>query len=229
MRLLHALVLAAVFTGCSDPTVDGSSEEAFRTSVADVNASLPEDERDAFQRALAAFALSTLTPAAMVAGAEGEVTAAVRDSLDGMTAEEVIEAARTAPQPDMGAVLEAARDAARGAANAPGSAVRADEAERRAYQDSVSIGRLEVGPRPGGDRQITAVVTNRSSREFRSVEVVFDLFEADGVRARSTTPSIVMDLAPGQAARLNGGYLAREGIDSVAVGHVEVTPARDAP
>ncbi|HEX8299301.1 MAG TPA: DUF6694 family lipoprotein, partial [Rubricoccaceae bacterium] len=123
MHLLYTLVLAVVLTGCSTPSIDA---ESCRPSIAAVNESVPDDEQDAFQRSLMRLVASKTSPSAMVtAGTDSTAfIALVCDHLDGMTAEEITEAAQNAPEPDMGALDGAEAGAAMtNGPNAPGSAV----------------------------------------------------------------------------------------------------------
>ena len=221
MRLLPILALTVLIGGCGEPTIDGSSDEAFRASIREVSDSLPENRRDSLATAFMKLAMSSMTPAMMMSNPDSTaVLATVRQQVDGMTADQVLEAARNAPAPDFGAMLGAAMGAAL-LGDAPG----ASSGTPSAYNDSVSVTRLEASAVGYGDARITAVVTNLSKRELQSVQVAFDLFEPDGVRARSTSPDVVTDLTPGQAARVRSQYYEHENIDSVAVGDVEVEVA----
>ena len=225
MRLVYALALLTL-AGCGAPEIDGSSKEAFRESVVKVTEALPVAERPAFTQAMAALAMSALTPELMMSGDTTAMTTSMMALLNGATAEEVLEAAKTAKPPDMGAMMGAAMA---GAFAGAGAGAPTPGRSSGLYDDSVRVGRVEVSAGYGGDGQITAVVTNLSRREMQSVEVSFDLFEADGVRSRSTLPAFVTDLPPGESARVDEGYYQHEGIDSVAVGDVSATVAPTTP
>ena len=88
------LVLAAMaITGCSDPTIDASSEAKMKESVAKVRESLPEAKRTDFDQAVQLIAFSQIDMKSLFAngGADaGDVEGKMRDALNGKTAEQVL-------------------------------------------------------------------------------------------------------------------------------------------
>ncbi|MEE9128976.1 MAG: DUF6694 family lipoprotein [Phycisphaerales bacterium] len=99
MKNLKHNVLAialAVLAGCSDPTIDASSDESMKQSVKKVREALPESKRVEFDEALQVLAFSKINMKDLFAeGAmgAGNLEGKVRDSLDGKTGEQVIAAA----------------------------------------------------------------------------------------------------------------------------------------
>jgi len=51
-KAVAVILLAFALTGCGEPKIDGSSEEAFQTSLQKVRESLAEDKRAAFNDAI---------------------------------------------------------------------------------------------------------------------------------------------------------------------------------
>lgn len=91
---LLMLVLAAMaITGCSDPTIDASSEAKMKESVAKVRESLPEAKRSDFDQAVQLIAFSQVDMKSLFAngGADaGDMEGKMRDALNGKTAEQVL-------------------------------------------------------------------------------------------------------------------------------------------
>ncbi|WP_062810871.1 DUF6694 family lipoprotein [Alcanivorax sp. NBRC 102028] len=91
---LLMLVLAAMaITGCSDPTIDASSEAKMKESVAKVRESLPEAKRSDFDQAVQLIAFSQIDMKSLFAngGADaGDMEGKMRDALNGKTAEQVL-------------------------------------------------------------------------------------------------------------------------------------------
>ncbi|MGP9696226.1 DUF6694 family lipoprotein [Halomonas sp. AOP27-A1-34] len=99
MRLLLvvALSMAMLSTACADPTIDGSNQRQFESSLEEVRATLNESEVERFNEALAGYMMRT-----MMAGRNilefGELNEdemeelynEARQSLHGLTAEEVL-------------------------------------------------------------------------------------------------------------------------------------------
>jgi len=92
-RSLSVGVAVLFLMGCSDPTIDASSDESMKESIDKVRDSLPESERKEFDDSIQILAFSQIDMkdlfAAGATGA-GNLEGKVRDSLDGMTAEQVI-------------------------------------------------------------------------------------------------------------------------------------------
>jgi hypothetical protein len=88
------LVLATMaITGCSDPTIDASSEAKMKESVAKVRESLPEAKRTDFDQAVQLIAFSQIDMKSLFAngGADaGDVEGKMREALNGKTAEQVL-------------------------------------------------------------------------------------------------------------------------------------------
>jgi PBP1b-binding outer membrane lipoprotein LpoB len=91
---LLMLVLATMaITGCSEPTIDASSEAKMKESVAKVRESLPEAKRTDFDQAVQLTAFSQIDMKSLFAngGADaGDVEGKMRDALNGKTAEQVL-------------------------------------------------------------------------------------------------------------------------------------------
>jgi PBP1b-binding outer membrane lipoprotein LpoB len=96
MRIVPYLMLAIVvvaLSGCSDPTIDASSDESMKQSVQKVRESLPESKRAEFDEAMQVLAFSQVDMKELFAeGAAGvgNLEGKVRQSLDGKTGEQVI-------------------------------------------------------------------------------------------------------------------------------------------
>lgn len=90
---LTAALMALALTACGEPKVDGSSEEAFKESMAKIVASLPASEHEKFSGAVMALMMGGndfFKMAAMgEAGAE-QMAAQARGKMDGKTAEEIL-------------------------------------------------------------------------------------------------------------------------------------------
>ncbi|WP_447896051.1 DUF6694 family lipoprotein [Vreelandella sp. GE22] len=97
-RLLAvAISMAMLSTACADPTIDGSNQRQFESSLEDVRATLDESEVEQFNEALAGYMMRT-----MMAGRNilefgeldddemEELYNEARQSLHGLTAEEVL-------------------------------------------------------------------------------------------------------------------------------------------
>lgn len=99
MKKLNFFALAltlVTFTGCGDPRIDGTSNESMKESVQNIRESLPEPKRNEFDEAMQVLALDRLSLEDLItegfAGAD-MIEDRIRRSLDGKTAEEVIEEA----------------------------------------------------------------------------------------------------------------------------------------
>lgn len=96
----HALVvtmLAAALTlgGCS-PKIDGSSEEAFRSSVERIANKLDEDKKEEFAEAIMVIGMSSIKVGSLFAGMQDpdDLVSEMRTEVDGLTADQVISKAR---------------------------------------------------------------------------------------------------------------------------------------
>lgn len=96
-RLAFIGLTAALLAGCGEPKLDGTSEEAFKKSVANVAQSLSEDKRQQFGTDLKVVTLANVDMASVLAGKANtdDVSTAIFSHLNGKTAEQVsTEAAR---------------------------------------------------------------------------------------------------------------------------------------
>ena len=94
--LLIAVGLLCVFAlpSCKrTPKIDGSSDEALKESVETLKASLSEDKKEKFEKAVMALALDGSSLFEIARDPDG-VKRRLRDRLNGKSAEEIIEAAQ---------------------------------------------------------------------------------------------------------------------------------------
>lgn len=85
--------LAVIMAGCTDPSIDSSTEETLRVSSEKVRESLPESKRAEFDEALQILAFSEIDFKELfgVGGAGVDsIEGKMRNALDGKTADEVI-------------------------------------------------------------------------------------------------------------------------------------------
>ncbi len=108
MKALCIIALAALFMYyikpvrsdfINDPTIDGSSDEAFMESLVEVKKGLSQDENKLFDLAVSSH-ITTPVNAAILGAMPPEkkvetVSAMMRLEFDGMTAKEIIERAKT--------------------------------------------------------------------------------------------------------------------------------------
>lgn len=89
-----SLLLLVFAWGCSEPTIDTSSDEAMSRSIERVRESLPEEDRERFDQAIEQLSMSEISWAdIMSAGSEGgaeTIAAKVKDRLSGKTGEEIL-------------------------------------------------------------------------------------------------------------------------------------------
>lgn len=86
-------VLVLVLAGCGKPTIDGSSTEAMKKSIEEVQATLEGEKREKFDKALQVLVFSGLNFKDLMAagqGGTGAIESDMRKKLDGKTADEVI-------------------------------------------------------------------------------------------------------------------------------------------
>ncbi|WP_099311916.1 DUF6694 family lipoprotein [Pseudomonas sp. ICMP 564] len=103
LRLMCVVLMAGMLTGCGDPKLDGSSQQAFKDSAAKVAASLPEDKRKQFASDVMVLAFQGLDIAQVFQGKKNaeDVTADMLVALNGKTAQQIsdeanrVRAART--------------------------------------------------------------------------------------------------------------------------------------
>lgn len=106
----------------------------------------------------------------------------------------------------------------------PGILSAGDDAPAGMDADSVRVDRITTRPGAGlYAGMIEAVVTNEATRQLGMIDVSFHIYDAGGVRTRTTTPASAFDLPPGESARVQVEYFDGDGLDSVAVASVEVS------
>lgn len=91
-QLLVCLFVAICFVGCK-PTVDASSDESMKTSIARVRASLPIEERFLFDEALQLMAFSKNDPKSTFTKGTtgiGTLKGKIKDAVHGKTGEQII-------------------------------------------------------------------------------------------------------------------------------------------
>ncbi|MCF5170669.1 MULTISPECIES: DUF6694 family lipoprotein [Pseudomonas] len=94
-RFICIALMAGMLAGCGEPTLDGSSQKAFKDSAAKVAASLPEDKRKQFASDVMVLAFQGLDISQVLQGkknAEG-VSADMLAALNGKTAQQVADEA----------------------------------------------------------------------------------------------------------------------------------------
>jgi hypothetical protein len=97
-KLVSLTILVLLLGACSKPTIDTSSDERMKASVAKVRESLPETQRAQFDKALQVLMFSRLDFATLIKdGANGTSTSLdqAKSSLSGKTAAQVIAEADT--------------------------------------------------------------------------------------------------------------------------------------
>jgi hypothetical protein len=89
--VLAALSIAALLllSACAGPRIDGSSDEAFRASVAKVRESVPESDRTRFDKALLAISMDGAVVRALSGASREAVQRQMRERLAGKTAADV--------------------------------------------------------------------------------------------------------------------------------------------
>ena len=87
------ILVAMVAAGCSDPTIDASSEAKMKESVTKVRESLPEGRRSDFDQAVQLIAFSQVNMKSLFANGSadaGDMEGKMREALNGKTAEQVL-------------------------------------------------------------------------------------------------------------------------------------------
>jgi hypothetical protein len=88
---LGVLALAAGLSGCGAPTIDGASEETFQASLEKMMGALPEGQKQRLTVALEGFEYLVSENALSVLDDVARVRARLRQRLDGLTAEDILE------------------------------------------------------------------------------------------------------------------------------------------
>tara|TARA_R110002124_G_scaffold85350_1_gene221400 strand:- start:2432 stop:3277 length:846 start_codon:yes stop_codon:yes gene_type:complete len=97
MRKLIILAMCATLMACEKPTLDASSDEAFKSSLEKVSASLPEAQRSQLQSDVAYLAMKSMDIDAIMSGkAPADVASNMRTQFAGKTGEQVIAEAAVA-------------------------------------------------------------------------------------------------------------------------------------
>lgn len=87
-RIIALAVLAAILSGCGEPKIDGSSDQAFKESIAKVSNSLPEDQRAKFKSDVMLLAFQGVDFGKVLQGKSSpeDMSANFMSSVNGMTA-----------------------------------------------------------------------------------------------------------------------------------------------
>lgn len=103
-KAVAVILLAFALTGCGEPKIDGSSEQAFQTSMQKVRDSLAEDKRAAFNDAIQVIAFSQVSMKELMQAGSGDegghalIDKKIKGALAGKTGEEVIDYAHKIKQ-----------------------------------------------------------------------------------------------------------------------------------
>lgn len=94
-KLLVVAVPALFISGCGEPKLDGSSEDALKKSVQEISQTLPADKKNQFESDLKLIALSGMDVPAIMRGEKktSDLTNGLLSSLNGKTVDEVNSAA----------------------------------------------------------------------------------------------------------------------------------------
>jgi len=93
LKLFVLLFVAIFLVGCSKPTVDASSDESMKTSIAKVRESLPAEKRTQFDEALQLMAFSKIDLKSIFtegAAGVGNLEGKMKDAVHGKTGEQII-------------------------------------------------------------------------------------------------------------------------------------------
>lgn len=91
MKRFVLLATTVLFLTSCDKKIDGSSEEAFESSIEEVKATLDEDKKEKFEEALALIAFEGIDlESFMQEDGSDEITSEIASKLDGKTAEEIL-------------------------------------------------------------------------------------------------------------------------------------------
>lgn len=93
-RILLPIVFTSclILTGCGDPTVDASTDQKMKDSIAKVKAALPEEKRSEFEEALKALAFADINDLGdlAVVGQTGALERGIKERVNGKTGTEII-------------------------------------------------------------------------------------------------------------------------------------------
>lgn len=91
-RIVTAIAVVAVLSGCGEPKVDASSEAAAKASIAEITESLSGEKRASFERAVKIVAFQGIDVGAILAGTQTaeSLKGDMLKKLDGKTADQVI-------------------------------------------------------------------------------------------------------------------------------------------
>ncbi len=90
MAYCSAVIFSLMLAGCGEPTVDASSPEAMKSSAEAIMEQLPEEKQAEFQQAFGGIVVMVGMAAAFQGKDEAAVQEAMRDAVDGKTADEII-------------------------------------------------------------------------------------------------------------------------------------------
>lgn len=90
-RFIALTLLAGALAGCGEPKIDGSSEEAFKESIAEVAKKLPEDQRSKFSSDVMLLAFQGMDIGHVLQGKKkpDDISGDMITALNGMTAQQV--------------------------------------------------------------------------------------------------------------------------------------------
>ncbi|AGN83339.1 DUF6694 family lipoprotein [Pseudomonas putida] len=90
-KIIAAAIVATLLSGCGEPRIDGSSEEAFHKSMSKVAESLPEENRKQFTADVMLLAFQNMDIGKVMSGKQRpeDVPGIMLSSLNGKTAAEV--------------------------------------------------------------------------------------------------------------------------------------------
>lgn len=90
-RIVAITVLAAALSGCGEPKIDGSSDQAFKESIAKVSKGLTEDQRAKFKSDMMLLAFQGVDFGKVLQGKAKpeDMSENMKSGLDGMTASQV--------------------------------------------------------------------------------------------------------------------------------------------
>ena len=92
-KQLLLIFLCGALAACSEPRLDGSSEEAFKASLEKVTAGLPPDKQAQLRSDVTMLAMQGINFGAIFTGAQQDVAGDMMAQLSGKTAEEVMQQA----------------------------------------------------------------------------------------------------------------------------------------
>ncbi|MFZ5764158.1 MAG: DUF6694 family lipoprotein [Thermodesulfobacteriota bacterium] len=92
-KLIALVLITLIMAGCSRPTVDASTEETLKSSVAKVKASLTPDKQAEFEEAIQILAISQIDFGSVFSGKIeiiDDLQLKIKETINGKTAEQII-------------------------------------------------------------------------------------------------------------------------------------------